>query len=207
MAQQDVFMPVHYSRYVDDIFCIFDYLEYVEMFFSFHNNIHPNLKFICEIGSQKLAFLDARISLSSNNDLSLMTSVYRKPTDTKTIINFHAVRPWISGLIKCFLNRAFIACNNWFTFHEEISKLKDIFHMNGYPKDIFYYHVRKFLSEKLMTTNSCQNLNDEKIYTVIIPFIDHPSIALEKSLAKNRRSINKNVVQYLKHLMFKTTFL
>ena len=23
MAQQDIFMPVHYSRYVDDIFCFF----------------------------------------------------------------------------------------------------------------------------------------------------------------------------------------
>ena len=32
-----------------------------------------------------------------------------------------------------------------------------IFHMNSYPKDIFYNHVKKFLSKKLMTTNSCQN--------------------------------------------------
>ena len=29
MAQQDVFMPVHYCRYVDDIFSVFDSLEYV----------------------------------------------------------------------------------------------------------------------------------------------------------------------------------
>ena len=88
MAQQDVSMPVHYSRYVDDIFCVDNSLEYVRMFLSFLNNIHPNLKFTCEIGPQKLAFLDTQISLSSNNDLSLITSVYRKPTDTKTIINF-----------------------------------------------------------------------------------------------------------------------
>ena len=81
------------------------------MFLSFLSNIHPNLKFTCEIGLQKLPFLDTQISLSSNNDISLITSVYRKPTDTKTILNSHAVCPWIwkSGLIKCFLNRAFIA--------------------------------------------------------------------------------------------------
>ena len=103
MGQQDVFMPVHYSRYVDDIFCVFNSLEYVKMFLSFLNNIHPNLKFTCEIGPQKLAFLDTQISLSSNNDLSLITSVYckcvlqvyGKPTDTKTILNFHAICPWI----------------------------------------------------------------------------------------------------------------
>ena len=162
------------------------------MFLSFLNNIHPNLMFTCEIGPQKLEYLDTQISLSSNNDLSLITSVHRKPTDTETIINFNAVCPWIwkSGLIKCFLNRAFIVCNNWFAFHEEISKLKDIFHMNGYPKDIFYNHVKKFLSKKLMTTNSCQNNNNEK-NIVIVPFIGHPSITFIKSLVKKLKSINK----------------
>ena len=163
------------------------------MFFGFLNNIHPILKFTCEIGPQKLAFMGTQISLSSNNDLSLITSVYRNPTDTKTIINFHAVCPWIwkSGLIKYFLNRAFIVYDNWFTFHEEISKLKDIFCMNGYPKDIFYNNVRKFLSEELMTTNSGQDMNDEKKYTVIMPFIGHPSIAFKKSLSRIFRSLNK----------------
>ena len=131
--------------------------------------------------------MDNQISLSSNNDLSLITSVHMKPTDTKTILNFHTVCPWIwkSGLIKCFINRAFIVCNNWVTFHEEISKLKDIFHMNGYPKEIFHNHVKKFLSEKLMTTYSCQNMNDEMKYTVIIPFIGDPSITFKKSSTKN----------------------
>ena len=28
IAQQDVSMPVHYSRYVDDIICVFNSLEY-----------------------------------------------------------------------------------------------------------------------------------------------------------------------------------
>ena len=221
MAQQDAFMPVHYSRYADDIFCIFNFLEYVEMFLSFLNNIHPNLRFTYEIGPQKLAFIDTLISLSSNNDLSIITSVYRKPTDTKTILNFHAVCPWIwkSGLITCFLNRAFIVCNNWFTFHEEISKLKDfyylllyyyiiyyyIFYMNGYPRDIFYNYVKKCLSEKLMTTNSSQNMNDEKKYTVI-PFIGHSSITYKKSLTKNFKSINKKCCTIFKTFNFQKYF-
>ena len=70
-------------------------------------------------------------------------------------------------------------------------KIKDIFHMNGLPKEIFYDHVKKFLGENLMTTNSCQNMNDEKKYTVIIPFIGHPSMTFKKSLTKNLKSINK----------------
>ena len=97
-------------------------------------------------------------------------------------------------------------CNNWFTFHDEISKPKDIFHMDGYPKDIFYFHIKKFLSEKLMTTNRYQDMNDEKKYAAIMPFICHPSIIFKKSLTKTLKSINKNVVQYLKLLMLKTIF-
>ena len=102
--------------------------------------------------------------------LTLISNVYKKPTDTKTIHNFHAACSWSSksGLIKYFLNKALILCNKWFTFHEEISKLKDIFHTNGHHKEIFDKHVKKFLTEKLTTSNSCQNMDNEKKYTVII---------------------------------------
>ena len=47
--------------------------------------------------------------------------------------------------------------------------------MNGYLIQISY-NVKKFLNEILMTTNSCQNMNAEKKYTVIMPFIGYPSI-------------------------------
>ena len=63
--------------------------------------------------------------------------------------------------------------------------------MNGYPKEIFHNHEKKFLSENLMTTNSCRNTNDEKKYTAITPFISYPSIIFKKSLTKNIKSINK----------------
>ena len=92
---------------------------------------------------------------------------------------YNCIFLFIIHILAYFLNRAFIVCNNWFTFHEEISKLNDIFHMNGYPKDIFYNHVKKFLSEELMTTNSCQDMNDEKKYTVIMPFTGHPSMTFK----------------------------
>ena len=65
MTQQDIFMPVYYSRYVDDILCAFSSSEYVQMFLNFLNNLHHNLKFTYEIGPHKLAFLDIIISLSS----------------------------------------------------------------------------------------------------------------------------------------------
>ena len=63
--------------------------------------------------------------------------------------------------------------------------------MTGWHKEIFYNHIKKFLSEKQMTTNSCQNKNDEMKYTVIIPFIGHPSITLKMSITNHLKSINK----------------
>ena len=51
-------IPVHYSRYVDDIFYVSNSLEYVKMVLCFLNNLHPNLKSTCEIGPNKLAFFD-----------------------------------------------------------------------------------------------------------------------------------------------------
>ena len=118
-------MHAQYSRYEDDIFCIFYSLEYVKMFFIFLKDLHHILKFTYEIAPHKLAFMDTLMSLSSNNDFSLITNVYRKPTDTKIILNFHAVCPWIwkCDLIKSLLNSAFIDCNIWCVFHEEISIL------------------------------------------------------------------------------------
>ena len=75
--------------------------------------------------------------------------------------------------------------------------------MNGYPKEIFYNHVKKFLSEKLMTTNSCQNMNDEN-HAIYWSSIHNFQKVIKK---KTQKALIKNVVQYLKHLRFKTTFL
>ena len=54
------------------------------------------------------------------------------------------------------------------------------------------YHVKKFLTEKqLLTTNSSQNMNDKKKYTVVVPYVGHPSITFKKSLYKKARSLTK----------------
>ena len=74
-----------------------------------------------------------------------------------------------------------------------------IFNMNGYPKKIFYYHVKQYLSEKLLTTISCQNINDDK-NTVIIPCIGNPSMIFKVSSTRIVNALkSKDVVQYLKH--------
>ena len=81
-------------------------------------------------------------------------------------------------LVNCllFIQRSVSTESNDATRSEHNGRERVAIHMknmNGYPKEIFNNHVKKFLSEKLMTTNSCQNMNT-------IPFIGHPSITFKK---------------------------
>ena len=57
-----------------------------------------------------------------------------------------------------------------------------------------------------MTTDSCQNMNDENKYTVIIPFIGHPSITFKKSSTKNEKSIHKKCCTIFKTLKVQKYF-
>ena len=91
-------------------------------------------------------------------------------------------------------------------FMKKFKKQNDILHMNGYPKEIFNNNVKKFLSEKQMTSNSHQNMNDEKKYTVIILFTGHPSIIFKTSLTKNLKSINKKCCTIFKTFKVKNYF-
>ena len=49
-------------------------------------------------------------------------------------------------------------------------------------------------------------MNDKKKYTVIIPFIGHPSITFKKSLAKNLKSINKKCCTIFKTFIVQNYF-
>ena len=124
-----------YSRYVDDIFAVFDNSDHYTKFLDLLNSQHNNIKFTVELPSNTIPFLDVEIRL---NEIGIDTWVYRKPTNTNLIWNFNALCPtkWKSGLILCFLNRAKRICSSDFFFDKEVSKLKKILN-NGYPSSFF----------------------------------------------------------------------
>ena len=74
----ETFSPVHYRRYADDIFCVFDDEEKADLFLDFLNSRHANLKFTIEKGNKKIPFLDTMVNISDKFEVS----VYRKPTHT-----------------------------------------------------------------------------------------------------------------------------
>ena len=128
------FYPKTYLRYVDDVFAVFKNNSDVELFLDLLNSQHGQLQFTMEKAKgDSLPFLDVEIKLS---DLGLDTQVYRKKTDTGTILHYDSVAPqsWKTGLFKCLTHRAKKICNSTTSLSNEICHIKELFWKNGYPR-------------------------------------------------------------------------
>ena len=120
------------------------------------NSLHPNLTFTVEVGSNKLPFLDVEVEIL---DSHINTWVYRKKTNTNVVMNFHDIAPksWKTGLIYCFLNRAYNVCSSTHLFQTEVRILKQVFSQNSYSLTIFNSVYEQFMSKK----DNAQPKNEE----------------------------------------------
>ena len=83
--------PTVYYRYIDDIFMIWSHgIDKFEQFLRNANNTHPNITFTYE-ASTALPFLDALIKI--NNDNTIYTTVYCKPTDRHSYLHYKSNHP------------------------------------------------------------------------------------------------------------------
>ena len=73
--------PLVWWRFIDDIFMIWTHgQDKLTDFIDTLNNTHPTIKFTTEQSKKSIHFLDVTISI--NNDNTLSTDLYIKPTDT-----------------------------------------------------------------------------------------------------------------------------
>ena len=183
--------PKFYIRYVDDIFTIFESEMKCDNFFIKLNKIHPNLNYTIEkpkIGC--LPFLDVSVQKIRTK---LLTSVYRKTTNTNILINWKAKSPknWKVGLIKCLLNRALSICNNYDYYEKEIKKLKEIFQLNGYPKYLVNKIIKEFEEQEEITSKNFKRKtiinkkqNDLEISYFKIPYFGKSSYKFKSIIKK-----------------------
>ena len=178
--------PKLYLRYIDDVFAIFDKSQSYTPFFDFINALHRNLEFTVEVATNSLPFLDVNVRLGTDG---VKLTVYRKPTNTNVILNFHAIAPtqWKAGLIFCMLHRAWKVCSSMTLFNAEVSTLRDIFGENGYPTVFFNRVVHKF--EKLIRApvhdNDDSAIADEDVerrFIIKLPFVNKASQLFAKRL-------------------------
>ena len=109
------------------------------------NTLHPNLEFTLErFVNKKLPFLYTELNQVSNQ---LHTNKYRKATDTGLIMQYFSICPKSCklGLINFYLNRALYICSNFSAFKEELTKIKNLFLKNQYPKNLIESKINKLL--------------------------------------------------------------
>ena len=147
LQQQLSSAPKVYSRYVDDIFAIFnneaDSMEFLDRL----NSQHKNLQFTMEKSTNTLPSLDMELKIHNNN---LQSWIWRKPTHTGVFLNFKAICPlkWKSNLISCMLNRVKNIFSNGQLFQIEIEKLRLMFCNNGYPNYFFDKVLYQFMNSR-----------------------------------------------------------
>ena len=131
------FRPVIYKRYVDDTFLLFRDVEHIDLFLSYMNSKHPNIKFTKELEEDAmLSFLDVTITRINN---VFETSVFRKKTFTGLGSHYLSIEPRLYKInaIRTLIFRAYNLSSSYLNFTKEIDFLKNYFHENGFPSGIF----------------------------------------------------------------------
>lgn len=82
--------------------------------------------------------------------MPLSTAVHCKETNSEECLNYNSVAPdqYKSGVIKTFLHRAYKICNNWFTLHQEIERIRRLLTNNNFPMQIIDNAIHKFIEHK-----------------------------------------------------------
>ena len=94
-------------------------------FFHYLNSRHINIRFTMEKESEnRLPFLDVLID---NNQVPVLTTVFRKPTFTGLLLNFTSFTSYSYklGLIRTLIDRAYKINSTWLGFHQETTNIRD----------------------------------------------------------------------------------
>ena len=134
---------LQYTRYVADVFCLFNNEEEAENFFVFLNRQHPSIMFT--MGKEiigKLPFLDVLLDTSGH---SINTSVFRKKTYTRLLTNYFSFTPfrYKIGLIKTLFDRAFKIKNSWLAF----------------IKTLNIFRISRYLEQNVRSLGGCSSNN------------------------------------------------
>ena len=177
----EAWKPLYYRRYMDDIFVIFRRKSQVKQFQDYLNGKHPNIEFTTE--EEKAGcfnFLDVTIKFISGR---FQLSTYRKPTFTGLGLSFTSFISMIYKINSIFtlLNRAYITCTEWKSFHEEIQKLQQYFLQNRYPKTTIQKAIRKFIYSKVKVRDPINTVPKLKI-NISLPYYGPLSKEIEKKL-------------------------
>ena len=183
LSNYDGVLPSYYTRYVDDIFSVFNSHDEAKRFFSYLNSRHPNVKFTMEKEvNQVIPFLDVLIDNRSN---ILNTTTYHKSTYSGLLLNFDSFtsRFYKISLIKCLIDRAYKINNTWASFHNDVTKIKETLKRNSFPPFLIDKITKPYLN-KVHSNSDQSNRESDKRRFYKLPYIGKYSEQVQKKLSK-----------------------
>jgi len=180
-------------RYVDDTFVVIKDKNNADKILEFLNKQHKTLKFTMEKEVNKsINFLDVKIS--RENDNSISTSTYRKPTFTGVMLNWNSLTSikYKKGLISCLLDRSFKICSTNEQKIVEMEELRNLLIKNNYPSYIIDKQFEKFEKYKQLNVENPAN-PDEKIKYLSLPFINDKSETIARKIQETVKDHFENI--------------
>ena len=169
--------PPHvWYRYVDDTFTVI-HQYFVEEFTNHLNSQDQNIKFTIEQQKEdQLPFLDVNVILQ--DDGSLKTKVYRKPTHTDQYLNWESNHhlEHKRSVVRSLMRRAEKVVSDSEDKKEEIKHVKDVLRSNGYKNWAFEIPKRKQETNK----NEQPTRSNQQKIPVGIPYISGLSEKLQR---------------------------
>ena len=184
--------PSLYFRYIDDIFLIWPHSE--DDLASFHdafNTHNSNIQFTMESSKEKIHFLDVNVSKKDN---TLSTSVYVKPTDTFSYLEYNSFHPSHTkkSVVYSQLLRYKRITSEPKVFETDASNLGKQFIKRGYPTRLVHHaltEVRKKSRTDLLSVEP-RHGNNERIPLVTTY---HPQVKKFANTTKKEWSANINL--------------
>lgn len=203
--------PLHYLRYLDDIWGIWtDSRKEFEKFVNVLNSHDPSIKLKHEIDQQSIHFLDTTLykGPAFNHNQKLEIKVYFKETDTHALLfktSFHPKHTF-KGLLKSQLIRFNRICTKETDFREAVKILFGALRERGYSRSFLRrclksFHIQKQVDQKevipLITSfSSISKMINGKIKTNYQTIIGDQDILPNcKVISAYRR--NKNLKDFL----------
>ena len=121
-----------------------------------------------------MPFLD--VLLHHNNDGTISTSVYRKPTHTDKYLNFDSHHPMVHkvAVIRTLISRVSTLCSSSPSTRAEMNHIFTVLRKNKYPQDV----LERFSKPRLKVTSE----TDYKA-TVTLPYVRGVSEAIKRILS------------------------
>jgi len=175
--------PLHYFRFIDDIFMIWTSgLDNLKTFIESANNLHPSINFTYEYSTTNIAFLDTKIHISNNK---IETEIYTKPTDSHQYLLPSSCHPRhvVKNLPYSLALRIKRICSTEPFFQKHIQQLKQQLLQRNYRESDIQMCINRLENttrEQLLKGPSNHNITKPSRTPFVTPF--HPNLPNIKSI-------------------------